>query len=51
MEVRCKRVPELRSGAAKCSTPHGAEMIRGNREADGGGGSEATCWSGDVKRS
>lgn len=42
---------ELGSRVAECSTPYGAEMVRGNREVDGGGGSEATGRSGDVKRS
>lgn len=50
-EARQERVPELGSRVAECSTPHGAEMVRGNREADGAGGSEATGWSGDVKSS
>lgn len=52
MEARRERVPELGSRVAECSTPYGAEMVRGNREVDGGGGgSEATGQSGDVKRS
>lgn len=50
MEVRRERVLELGSRVAECSTPHGAEMVRGSREADRGGGSEATRWSGNVKR-
>lgn len=51
MEARQERVPELGSKVAECSTPYGAEMVRGNREVDVGGGSEATGQSGDVKRS
>lgn len=47
MKARQERVQELGSRVAECSTPHGAQMVRGNR----GGGSEATGWSGNVRRS
>lgn len=53
MEARRETVPELGSRVAECSTPHGAEMVKGNTEVDGGRGgeSETKSGSGDVKRS
>ena len=31
------------------SAPHGAEVYRGDSEAEGRGGSEGACWIGDAK--